>query len=187
MEIEKVQEYLKERLSEDRFKHSLGVMKAAKSLAKVYGENEDEAEFAGLIHDIAKELSKDDILKYLEKYNIAADEIEVKHKGLLHAKLGASIAKEEFDASESVQNAIKYHTTGNKKMDTFAKIIYLADKIEENRTYEEVERLRELAKENLDKAILFTLDFTIQKSIKKGTLIHPDTVDFRNHLLIKNM
>ena len=68
-------------------------------------------------------------------------------------------------------------------MDTFAKIIYLADKIEETRTYEEVEELRTLAKGDLDRAILFTLDFTIQKSIRKKSLIHPDTINLRNKLL----
>jgi len=41
-----------------------------------------------------------------------------------------------------------------------------------------------MAKQNLDSAILFVLDFTIQKSIKKQTLIHKNTVDLRNILLI---
>lgn len=165
--IEEIKEELKKRLTEKRYKHSLGAMKAAKELAKIYGEDEEEAEFAGLIHDIAKELTKDEIEEALKKYNIIPDEIEEKQMGLLHAKLGAEIAKREFGASEKVQNAIKYHTTGNVKMDTFAKIIYLADKIEENRTYDEVETLRKLAKTDLDEAIIFTLDFTTREINKK--------------------
>ena len=92
--------------------------------------------------------------------------------------------KKNFGASKKVQDAIRYHTTGNMEMDNFAKIIYLADKIEENRNYEEVETLRDMANQNLDSAILFVLDFTIQKSIKKQTLIHKNTVDLRNILLI---
>lgn len=184
MDLEKVKEDLRKRLSEKRFVHSLGAMKAAKELARIYGEDEAEAEFAGLIHDVAKEMPKEEIARYLQLHGIEADEIEKEQMSLLHAKLGACIAKEEFGASLKVQNAIKYHTTGNKNMDTFAKIIYLADKIEESRNYDDVERLRELSNSDLDKAILFVLDFTIQKSIKKESLIHPDTVDLRNYLMI---
>lgn len=185
LDIEKAKGNLKERLTEKRYNHSLGVMKASEELAKIYKEDIEEARFTGLIHDIAKELTREEIENYIEKYNIEVDEIEKNSKGLLHAKLGAVIAKEELGASEKIQNAIKYHTTGNIKMDTFAKIIYLADKIEENRDYEEVEVLRKLALEDLDKAILFTLDFTIQKGIRKQKLIHPDTVNLRNKIIIE--
>ena len=174
-------------LSEKRYNHSLGVMKCAKELARIYGENEEDAEFTGLIHDIAKEVPKEQIEEYIGSGKIKIDEIEKRQMGLLHAKLGAIVAREKFGADEEVQNAIKYHTTGNKDMDDFAKIIYLADKIEENRTYSGVEELRESAKCDLDKAMLFVLDFNIQKAITKGTLIHPATVETRNMLLMKTL
>lgn len=96
---------------------------------------------------------------------------------------GASIAKKRYDASRKVQNAILYHTTGNVKMDTFAKIIYVADKIEENRDYEGVEELRKIAEKDLDKAILIMIDYVIEKSIKKGRAMHPDTIELKNYLL----
>lgn len=185
MQLEEIKEELKKRLTEKRYIHSLGTMKAAGELAKIYGEDEEEARFAGLLHDVAKEMPKEQIEEYLREHNIEADEIEKEQMGLLHAKIGASIAKEEFGASLKVQKAICYHTTGNKEMDTFAKIIYLADKLEENRTYDEVEELREIAKKDLDKAMLITLSFALQKSIKKEKMIHPDTILIRNHLLLK--
>lgn len=187
MNIEEIKEKLSKRLSEKRYTHSLGTMKAAKELAVIHGENVGEAELAGLIHDIAKELTREQIQTYLEKYNIQPDEIEQIQIGLLHAKLGASIAKEEFNLSEEIQKAIEYHTTGNKAMNKFAKIIYLADKIEENRDYENVEEFRMLAKQDLDKAMISFLDYTIVRTIKKGHLIHPDTIELRNELLKKSI
>lgn len=187
VDIENVKSNLSKRLSEKRYKHSLGVMKAAKELAKIYNEDEKEAEFAGLIHDIAKELSQDEIKDALIKYSIIPDEIEENQMPLLHGKIGAFIAKEEFEANIKIQNAIKYHTTGKKGMDTFAKIVYLADKIEENRDYKGVEELRKLAKTNLDDAILFTLDFTTKKNIDRKRLIHPDTIILRNDLYLKKL
>lgn len=187
MDIEAIKKELKEILSDKRYMHSLGTMKMSKELAAYYGEDEEQAAFAGLIHDIAKELKEIDIFTYVKTHNIKMDEIEKKQLGLMHAKIGASIAKERYNASEEVQNAILYHTTGNKKMDKFAKIIYLADKIEENRNYEGVEELRKLVKKDIDSAILFVLDFTIQKSIRNKRLIHPNTIDLRNYLLEKQL
>ena len=186
IDLEEVKEELRKRLSEKRYNHSLGTMKKAKELANIFGEDKEKAEFAGLIHDIAKEMTKEEIEKFLENHDIEFDEIEKENKSLLHSKLGSIIAKEEFGADEKIQNAIAYHTTGHRKMDTFAKIIYVADKIEENRNYDRIDELRELAMKNLDEAILFILDFTIQKNITKGTLIHPDTIDLRNDLILKN-
>lgn len=152
-------------------------------LAEVYGEDKEKAAFAGLIHDIAKEISKEEGEIYVKKHNIEVDEIEKSQWGLMHAKLGASIAKERYNIDQDIQKAITYHTTGHKDMDRFSKIIYLADKIEENREYEGVEELRKLAKEDLNEAILVVIESTLQKSIRTKRLIHPDTVDLRNYLL----
>ena len=185
MNFEEIKEKLKNRLSENRYNHSVGTMISARELAKLYGEDEETAAFAGLIHDVAKELSKDEIEEYIKRYDIKIDEIEKKQIALLHAKLGACIAKEEFGASEKVQNAILYHTTGNVKMDRFAKIIYVADKIEENRCYMGVDERRKISKEDLDGVILDTLNSTIEKSIRLGRLIHPDTTDLRNYLIMQ--
>ena len=176
---------LENRLTEKRYNHSIGAMKSAKELAEIHGENAEEARIAGLIHDIAKELTKEEIEEALKKYNIKPDHIEENQLGLLHSKLGAEFAKNELGLSEKVQNAIKYHTTGNIRMTKFDKIIYLADKIEENRNYDGVEGFRILAKHNIDEAMLSFLDYTIQKSIGKQRLIHPDTVDLRNELILK--
>ena len=183
MDLEEIENHLKGILSEERFKHSVGTMRMARKLAKIYGENEDEAAFAGLIHDIAKEMSKEEILEYVSTHNIEMDEIEKQNLGLMHAKIGASIAHEKYEASPKVQNAIRFHTTGNAEMDTFAKIIYLADKIEENRNYDGVEELREIASNNLDKAILIVIDFVIEKSKRLGREMHPDSINLRNLLI----
>ena len=182
-EIQEIQEILKKRLSEDRYNHSVGAMKKAVELAKKYGENEKDAELAGLIHDIAKEMGKQEIEDYVKAHNIELDEIEKAQLNLAHGKIGANIAKEEFGANEKIQNAIKYHTMGNVAMNQFDKIIYIADKIEDTRTYEELEKVTELAGKSLDEAILYILDFTTQKCIRKQIAIHPDTILLRNHLL----
>lgn len=183
--IEELQIELKNILSEKRYTHSIGVMKKAKELAKIYDVDNQQAEIAGLLHDIAKEMSIEESLKYIEENNIQIDEIEKQTPSLLHAKIGADIVKKKYNLSEEIQNAIKYHTTGNINMDKLAKIIYVADKTEENRNFEGVEELRKVAEQGLDLAVFEILSYDISKNIKKKRMIHPDSILIRNNILKK--
>lgn len=182
--IENIQEELKTILSEKRYNHSLGVMKKAKELAKIYGIDENITALTGLVHDIGKEISNEEKLIYVRENNIEMDEIEKNNVGLLHAKIGADIAKKKYGFTEEMQAAIQYHTTAHPDMDLLAKIIFIADKIEENRKYDGVEKFRKLAESDLDECILFFLDYAIKENINKGKLIHPNSILTRNQLLL---
>ena len=188
--INKINEDIKKELSEKRYNHSVGVMKKAEELALIYGLDVNKAKLVGLAHDIGKELSKEEKLNYVEKNNIEIDEIEKINVGLLHAKIGADICKKRYGFDEEMQDAIKYHTTGNENMSLLAKIIFIADKIEENRKYEKneskkqaVEEARKLAKEDLDKAMLYLIDESLIYTIQKKELIHADSIAVRNKLI----
>ncbi|MCI9247101.1 MAG: HD domain-containing protein [Clostridia bacterium] len=180
--IENIQAELKGILSEKRYQHSIGVMKKAEELAKQYGINTHIAALTGLAHDIGKEISNVEKIKYCKDHQIEIDEIEIHNVGLLHAKIGADITK-KYGFTEEMQKAILYHTTGHLDMDLLAKIVFVADKIEENREYEGVENLRKLAMQDIEKCTLVILDHTIKKNIDKGVLIHPDGIFARNQLL----
>ncbi len=182
--IENIQTELKKNLSEKRYLHSVGTMKMAKILANKYNVNENIAMLAGLAHDMAKEIPLEQAMEYIKQNKINIDEIEKQNTALLHAKIGAHMSK-KYGFTEQMQNAIKYHTTGNPEMDELAKIIYVADKTEETRNYEEIEKIRELAMQNIDEAIIAILDHDIQKNINKKVLIHPDGVLLRNKLLLQ--
>ena len=183
--IEKIQKDLKTMLSEKRYNHSIGTMKMAEKLAKQYGMDPEEAGLTGLVHDMAKELTPEESFKYMKENNLEIDEIEQKNVKLLHAKIGADMARKKYGFAENMQKAILYHTTGSPDMDILAKIIFIADKAEENRKYEEVEMVRNLAKNNLDECILYILNFTIKANIDKEKLVHPNSFFTRNQLLIQ--
>ncbi len=180
--IENIQAELKTILSEERYNHSIGVMKKAEELAKQYGVDTHIAALTGLTHDIGKEISNVEKIQYCKEHQIEIDDVEIHNVGLLHAKIGADITK-KYGFTKEMQKAILYHTTGHVDMDLLAKIIFIADKIEENREYEGVEELRKLAMQNIDKCTLVILDYTIKKNIDKGVLIHPDGIFARNQLL----
>ncbi len=188
--LRKINQDIQRELSEKRYNHSIGVMKKAEELAKLYKVNINKAKLVGLAHDIGKELSKEDKLKYVKENDIEIDRIEKINVGLLHGKIGADICKKRYDFTEDMQDAIKFHTTGNKDMDLLAKIIFVADKIEEGRKYkdknkmQELELIREAAKENLDEAMLGLIDSSLIYTMQKKNLIHPDSISTRNQLII---
>ncbi len=187
--LNKIDNDLKKVLSEKRYNHSLGVMKKAEELAKIYKIDIDKAKLVGLAHDIGKELSKEEMLEYARKNNIEADSVEEVNVGLLHAKIGADICKKKYGFSQDMQNAIKYHTVGSENMDLLAKIIYVADKIEDGRTYKDEEKMKELqvvrdlATKDINKALVYEIDSSITYTIQKHKLIHPDSILTRNMLL----
>ena len=128
--IEKIETDLKEILSEKRYNHSISVMNMAEELARIYGVDVVDAKIAGLLHDNAKEMSEEEMLKYAEKNNIEVTEFEMLNAKILHGKIGADIARKKYGISEQIAKAIEYHTTTNPEMDILAKIIYISDKIE---------------------------------------------------------
>ena len=127
-------------------------------------------------------MSNKEKMEYCQKHQIEIDKVEQYNVGLLHAKVGADITK-KYGFTKEMQKAILYHTTAHADMDLLAKIIFIADKIEENRSYDGVEELRELAMQDIDKCALVILNQTIKKNIDKGVLIHPDGIFARNQLL----
>lgn len=185
--LEKMNVMLSQILSERRYYHSLGVAETAVKLAEHYGADREKAYLAGLVHDCAKEIPAEESVKLLqEEYHITPDAMSLQMPRLLHGVLGSCIAQSRFGIYDpEVLDAIRYHTTGKAKLGLLSRIVYIADYIEPNRAYKDVEYLRELTFQNLDEALLFAVDFTIRDLVDKGKTIHPDTVHFRNDLLIQ--
>lgn len=185
--IEKMKEDLKNILSERRYIHSVGVMEMCEKLAKIYKVDVEKAKIAGLLHDNAKEMSPEEMLDYVKKNNIEITEIEKINTPILHGKIGADIAKKKYGVDKQIEDAIKYHTTTNIKMDTLAKILYVSDKIEMNRMSDEynIQEERKVAKKDLDRAVLMIIDSNIESLIKKGKLIEQESIETRNKILIE--
>ena len=175
MKYEEIESDVKSVLSEYRFIHSLGVAKKAVELAKFYGVEEETAKKIGIAHDIAKEMTDEEMLEYVKTNNIEIDEIETVKPSLLHGKIGADIATKKYGFTEDMVNAIKWHTTGRKNMSMLEKIIYVADKTEENRkgTRFNLEKSRELSTQNIDETLIFLMNEFITYNVKNEWLIHP--------------
>ncbi len=164
-------------LSSQRIAHTAGCEHEAVQLAKLWGEDPEKAAVAGILHDSTKNLSYDEQLILCDKYGIILDNAQRENPKLLHAITGAALAKDRFGVSEEISQAIRWHTTGKPDMNTLEKIIYLADYIEPTRDFEGVERLRELAYEDLDAALALGLEMSLEELRRQNVEPHRDTVE----------
>jgi nicotinate-nucleotide adenylyltransferase len=183
---------------EKRYKHTIGVANEALNLGRIFlPQKAEKLYLAGLLHDITKELSKEEHLSLCKKYGIIIDS-NIAPK-LLHAKTGAELARELYGkdyVDNEVYNGIFYHTTGRAEMTLFEIIIYLADYIEEGRTFEDCIYLRNYFYDNLEnaksyeekleilrKTMVLSFDLTIKNLIDEEKRIDKDTIDSRNYFL----
>lgn len=164
-------------MKESRIAHVAGCESEAVMLAMHWGENPEKAATAGILHDITKKLSAEEQLKMCEHYGIICDELEKKTPKILHAKTGAAFAKDLFGISDSVYEAIRWHTTGKADMTLLEKITYLADYIEPTRDFEGVEELRKLAYEDIDEALRLGMEMSMEDLKRRGIEPHTDTMD----------
>lgn len=182
-----IKEYLIDKIGEKRYEHSLRVVEVAKTLGEKYNVDLKKLETAALLHDCAKIKDKELLLKSARSFDIIKDDIMLENTELIHAYLGAEFARRDFGIEdEDILNSIRYHTTGRVGMTSFEKIIFLADYIEPVRNFPGVEIVRELAYENLDKAVLQAMNQTINFLIERGLLISIDTINARNSIILNN-
>ena len=165
-----------------RVAHVMGVEEEAVKLAKFWGADPELARHAAILHDCTKYLDLDAQLKLCRKYDIPLDDLERQAVKLLHAKTGACIARYVFGEPDEVYEAIFWHTTGKADMTLLEKILYIADYMEPNRDFPGVERLRALAYEDLDRALLLGVETTIQEMIDRRLPIHSNTLAARDWL-----
>ena len=181
VEIEK---YIKSKLTPERYTHVLSVRELALDLAKKYGADLRKVNLAVLLHDCAKWLRTSEQYEAAASHEVELDEIERHNPSLLHALIGVEFAVSHFDVDNpEILNAIRIHTTGSGKMTLIDKILYVADFAEPKRNHVEAHAVRELAYQDLNKAVFEVSRYKIEHLLAKGVLIHPYTIDAYNSAL----
>lgn len=177
---------LKLALDRERFAHSLRVEKTAVALAIKYGVSTNQAALAALLHDYARKFDRPGLLAEAKKRRMKTDPISRFEPKLLHAELSARLAQEEFGIKDqAILGAIRQHTLGAPGMSKLAKIVFLADHIEEGRGFVGVAKVRALASKDLDQAIVASLTVTLRHLLAKQLPVHPDSIKTRNYYLLK--
>ena len=164
-------------LSAHRYEHVLAVADVAKMLASKYGYPVEKAYITGLLHDCAKHLPDEELLHICAKENIPVSETEKANAQLLHAKVGAYIAKNHYQMyNQELLDAITYHTTGRPGMSVLEKIIFVADFIEPGRKgLPLLEEKRQMAQEDLNQAFFMILEGQLSYLNSSNQVVDPMT------------
>lgn len=187
MDTERNNEFLqilKQKLTASRLYHSVCVAEQAEHLAKIFDADAEKAYTAGLIHDIMRYESAEDMLTLIDsdKKHVLSDS-ERKITVTLHAVAGEVYLRKVLGVTdEEILSAVRYHTTGKENMSLLEKIIYVADLTSADRDYPDVAEVRKTAEISLEKATLRGLSFTIESNAKRNRPIHIDTVKAYNYL-----
>ncbi len=168
-----VEAYLKKYLSNDRYLHCKRVMDKASLYAKIYKVDVDVVKLTALAHDLAREFTADENFNYIKKYALNYKLLEKINYPLLHGFIAADIVRRKFQFTDEMCSAIKYHTTGKKNMTMLEKIVFLADKLEDGRDYPDVDKIRDVANTDIDKAMYLSLENSINYCRKKNVSVHP--------------
>ena len=170
-----IEDYLRRVLTKKRYQHSLGVAKMAKKIAKAYGADPVKAYYAGLVHDIAKCLSAEEMNRMIRMCGLS--ESYWNDPALAHSKVGVCILRDEFGVDDpDILMAVSSHTTGRYGMTLSEEILYVADAIEENRKYDDADRLRKLALRDLHRCCKEVILFCLENLEKRNKPIDADSL-----------
>lgn len=180
----KAWEFARRRLSEERLRHTEGTAEAAARLAALLGADPGKAVLAAVLHDIARDLSPEDLLRAARSKGIMVRTVDTRNPVLLHGKIAAAEAEALGVRDPDVLQAIASHVTGRRGWTGLEKAVYLADKVESTRSYPGVDRLRELIDAGqVEVALMEALRGAVAYAAKYGPgLVDPETVVVLNEV-----
>ena len=163
--------------SSKRYEHTLNVRKLAVELAKRNDVDEKKAALAALLHDIAKEKPKDELLQIITGNDIITNHAASRAPAVWHGGAAAVLAQREYGVDDAdVLSAIACHTTGKAGMKKLDKIIYMADMASYERAYPEAEDLRRHTLADLERGTIEGLGMSIAWLKASGKPVDPETL-----------
>lgn len=165
--------------------HILSTRELAVLIAEKYNVDVYKTSIAALCHDLGKRYRDDEMKKII----LECDNIEYPNYitgALLHARVSAIIAKNEFDIKDKdILNAIESHTVGHGNMSMLEKIIYAADYLEPTRQIETANKIREKIFICFDEAFLEVVLESINFVLSKKQYLSDKTIELYNSLILK--
>lgn len=168
---------LKSGLNAGRFAHTWAVRALAEALARRWGEDPRRASWAGLLHDCGRLIRRRRLGAYARARRLRVPrlaEVIRRQPGLLHAYVGADLARRRFACrDQAVLSAVRNHTLGARSMSRLELILYVADAASDDRGHPEARRLRRLAFQDLDAAFAGCLSAKLRHALNRGGWLHP--------------
>lgn len=194
----RLQNKVKEVLSEFRFNHTLGVTKMATFLGDILMKDSvSELVAAALLHDIVKELNHDVHLELLRDGGITLSESDINILPALHSFAAAPFIKNNYPdfATENILSAVSNHTLGSPNMSVFDEIIFISDYSEEGRRHDTCKEVRRFLLNNisvdksyeenvviLHQASIKAIDATIKALTESGKTVSNKSIETKQYL-----
>ncbi|MCU0569140.1 MAG: bis(5'-nucleosyl)-tetraphosphatase (symmetrical) YqeK [Oculatellaceae cyanobacterium Prado106] len=177
--------WLSENVPESRLQHILRVEQMAIALAQKHDQDIVKAALAGLMHDLAKYFKPAVLLEMAQQEGLMLDPVDESTPHLLHAHVGAIVAREQFGVQDpEILAAIADHTLGRPGMSPLSCIVFLADSLEPGRgNIAELNVLRHACRQNLQQAVWMVCDYSLKQLMESRRLIHPRVILTRNWFL----
>ena len=169
--------------------HVFCVVEIARSLARRHCLDEDQAALGALAHDVARAMPGKELLRQAARLGLPVGAVDQQVPVLLHGPVGAELLWREDGLDDgSIYNAVRWHTTAHPLMDDLGKVVFLADKLDPQKiaSYPYLDVIRSLAFEDLDRAVLEFLTRETVARMSRGELVHPLTIEARNHLIMSS-
>ena len=169
--------------------HVARARQLARQLAEAHGLDPEKADLAAYAHDVARGTGPARLLTTARRLGLEVHSVEAHLPVLLHGPVGAELLRRDGLDDPEVLEAVRWHSTAQKGIGPIAKIAFLADKLdpEKGERYPYLDKLMELALEDLDAALLDFLSRELVAFVQQGKLIHPASIEARNELLLKNV
>ena len=184
-----VHEWLKAHLKPNRYIHSQSVAELAGALSDIYDVNVETAVRAGILHDAGKGFSGPELVRFCRTHKIRVpffEDICRQEPSLLHSYVSAWLAKHQFGIKDvQTLHAISEHTLGSLHMSTLSKILFVADISSKDRKYKDAFLIRNLALQDLEKALIYAANRKLLFTIDSQKWLCPLGIDLWNHLIKK--
>ena len=165
----------------------MGVMQTMAEMADIYSLDRQKAETIGLLHDAAKDLSKEVIDRIIKEGKIRIQHnCEMDYDNYLHGPVGAYLIQKEFEITDQeIIDAIYVHTfcdCDRNFNNPLSWCLRISDLIEPNRDWTKmgwmdvgVKELRKVALQgHMKEAALIHLNLVIKLFKTNTVTIHPN-------------
>lgn len=199
--LDELRENVMQKMSPKRFCHTVAVEAMTARLCALFCPDKTLLmRAAALLHDVTKELDTKAQIALCEGYGLPVSDLDRISPKTFHARTAAAMIEREYPsfADAEVVSAVRWHTTGRVGMTLTERLLYLADYIDESRTFEncvilrryfwgaEPERMTATEREALLRdTLILSFDMTVRDLLDEGKPVAEETMQARNSLILQ--
>ena len=139
-------------------------------------------------HDLARGMKGSAILEEALRQGLEVHPVQKRTPALLHGPVAAVwLERTAGITDDRVLDAVRWHSTGKRGMGPVARVVFLADKLDPEKVRRDpwLRDVEALAGEDMGRAVLRYLDGQLAYLLDREALIHPESVEFRNELMVE--